>query len=98
MRDVYLLRSLVGQIAKARQRRATRLESRERFCQVVLRQIVITGQVLALRQFVVDLRGELIASFMPQRHSLTRAIRTVRQRNVLIHQIKSSLIETSRWD
>src|SRR5580765_2348654 len=68
--DVYLLRSLIRQISKTRQRRSTRLETREWFSQIVLGEIVIAREVLVLRKLMVDLHGELITSFMPQRHSL----------------------------
>src|SRR5882762_9402792 len=92
MRDVQLLRSLVRQIAKTRQRGAARLEPGKRFREVVLREIVITCQMLVLCQFVVDLHSELITSLVPQRHRLRCAIRTIRLRNILVQKIERGLV------
>ena len=95
MRNVYLLRSLISQIAKARQRRSTRLEARERFGQIMLREIVVAREMLVLRKLMVDLRCKLVAPLVSKRYSLKRAVRTIRQRNVLVQKIECRLIHAS---
>ena len=92
MRDVYLLGSLIGQIAEPRKRGASRLKARERFGQIVLRKIIIARQMLIFCQLMIDLRRELITPLVSQRHSLERTVRTVRIGHVMVQEIQRRLV------
>jgi len=77
MADIQLLDPLIRQIAKLRKCCATGLKPRERFFKIVLRKIVITRQMLVLREFMINLDRELIGAFMPERHPLERSRRAI---------------------
>ena len=72
-----LLDSLIRQIAKLRKCCATGLTPRERFFKKVLRKIVITRQMLVLREFMINLDRELIGAFMPERDPLKSSVGTI---------------------
>ena len=82
MADVELLDALVGQIAKSRQGRSAGLEARKRFRQVVLREVVVAGEMLIFRQFVIYLKGGLVGSLVPHGHILKGAVRTIGLRHI----------------
>src|SRR5580765_8732287 len=81
VRNIYLLSALVRQIAESWKRSATRLESREGLLQVVLVEIVVAGEMLVLRQLMINLYCKLIASLVPERNSLECAVRAIGLRN-----------------
>src|SRR6266403_1093367 len=96
MADVDLLDALVGQITETRQVGPAGLKPGERLFQKVIGQVVVSGQALVLRQFVIDFYRELIAALVPQRYSLEEAVSDIRCRDILRKQIRGRGIETVR--
>ncbi len=90
--DVHLLNSFVGQVAKAGNVRATRLETRKRLREIMIRQVVVAGEVLIPRQLVIHFQGELIAMFVAERHTLKQAGAAVCVRDELIQQVERGLV------
>ena len=69
-----------------------RLESGERFRQIVLRKVVVAGEMLVSCQLVIIFDGELIAALVPQRHTLKRSVRAIGFRHELVQQVERRLI------
>ena len=87
--QIELLDAFIRKISESRQACSAGLEARERLRQVVLREIVVTGEVLIFCQLVIHLKGRLVGSLVPHGHSLKRSIRSIRQRHKLIQQVSA---------
>src|SRR5258708_31565250 len=74
MADIQLLDPLIRQIAKLGKCCAAGLKSGERLFKKVLRKIVITRDMLVLRELMINLDRELIGAFVPERHALKSSV------------------------
>jgi len=95
MTDIQLLDPLVRQISKLRKCCAAGLKSGERLFKKVLRKIVITRQMLVLRELMINLDRELIGAFMPERHALKSPVGPIGLRHKS-QQVDSGRIEARR--
>src|SRR6266850_3002599 len=95
MADIQLLDPLIRQIAKLGKCCAAGLKSGERLFKKVLRKIVITRQMLVLRELVIHLNRELIGAFVPERHALKSPVGAIGLRHKS-QKVDSSRIEARR--
>src|SRR5882672_7245655 len=95
MADIQLLDPLIRQIAKFRKCCAAGLKSGERLFKKVLRKVVITRQMLVLRELMINFDGELIGTFMPERHALKSPVGAIGLRHKS-QQVDSRRIKAGR--
>src|SRR5215475_1996538 len=96
--DVYLLNSLIGPIAKSRKIRAACLKTCEGLREIVVCEIVVTAQVLVLRQLMIDPDIKMVASLVTKRHTLKGVVTDIGMGHKLIQQIESRLVHAGAWN
>ena len=94
--DVDLLRTIIRQVAKSGQVGAARLETCKRLLKMMLREIVVAGQVLLAGQLVIDLRRKLVRVLVSDRYCLEKAASLVWRGYELIEQIERRLVHARR--
>src|SRR6267143_5700370 len=95
MADIQLLDPFIRQVAKLRKCCAAGLKSGERLCKKVLCKIVITRQMLVLRELMINLDRELIGALMPKRHALKSPVGAIGLRHKS-QKVDSGRIEARR--
>jgi len=65
---------------------------------MMLREIVVAGQVLLAGQLVIDLRCKLVGVLVSDRYCLEKAASLVWRGHELIEQIERRLVHCKTWE
>src|SRR5215813_4006763 len=96
--DVYLLRPVIRQISKAGEVRAASLKAGKRLFQMMLRKVIVAGQLLISREFMIDLHRELVRVLVTKWHTLKECIADVCLRHKMVQKVQCRLVHALRWD